>query len=321
METKKFGVHKIWFFYTDEWYVTDNNLATCVDTYDTLEEAEEAKKKLDIQSLKDMNSEDYVRDLMGFMEEQKQDPAQQSTVEHLIEYARSIGWEEFIKVNEYTFTGQDGKEVTHTYYELGIPNDATDEQLWEIIQITQAYFHRIVTYQDVKKCTYVQFNPNFWEEKVLDIMEQQSLVGPKTTMQEYFWYHPEEENLKYLMYNAEDGTSSARHMDPNEAQNAAMKVVIHYLNMFPESFLLGKSSITELSESVVLLKNYLQNCQTIGLDTLGKKLKFSKTQSIDLGEFKGLLELLKVKPFEVEEVVVEINGEEVQEVMVDYGTL
>ena len=64
---KKFSLHKLWFFYTDEWIV-ENGLAPGIGTFSSLEEAEKEKKRLDRISLRQMHSYDLVRDLTFFSE-------------------------------------------------------------------------------------------------------------------------------------------------------------------------------------------------------------------------------------------------------------
>lgn len=48
----KYGLHKLWFTYTDEWYITNDKLATQIGVYATLEEAEKEKEKAEIIALK-----------------------------------------------------------------------------------------------------------------------------------------------------------------------------------------------------------------------------------------------------------------------------
>lgn len=283
MEVTKYSVHKIWFFYTDEWNAPSNTLAANMGVFDSLEEAEAAKKKLDIEYLRKQGKFDYLRNLMGFMDQSKEEP---HPFTRLIEYVKSVGLDDDIAVH------------------------ATDEQLWEIIKISNAYFHRIVPYTNVKKFTYVKFNPNFWEWKTLQNLEQQGVLGSKYSGSVY--YPPDKDDI-YLLNDATPGYSIAKYLNLEEAQKAALTVTLHYLNIFPESVALYNTPIADLSESLPLLQSYLQNCHTIKLDSSGENLNLSQTQHIDLNEFRGLLELLKVRPFEIEHFLAEVNGETVSE--------
>ena len=80
---KRFSLHKIWFFYTDEWFVP-NGLAQSVGVFETLEQAESERKRLNRIALKNMGSYDYFRDLTSFYEK-----TYAETQQKVIEYAKS----------------------------------------------------------------------------------------------------------------------------------------------------------------------------------------------------------------------------------------
>jgi hypothetical protein len=134
----QYSVHKLWFYYTDEWYITNDELGSCIGVFDSYDEALKAKIEADRKSLRNLGSYNWLRDLMGFND----NAMGRNLFEHqLLEYAKSQGWEENI-IERPSYTNE-------VYYGLQPPKEVTDDQLDHVLAIAYASFHRIVEY---KKC-------------------------------------------------------------------------------------------------------------------------------------------------------------------------
>jgi len=327
----EFGLHKIWFFYTDEWYTTNDKLANCVGTFNTLEEAKHKQKEMDIRSLRNMHSDDYVRDLTGFMESGN---CKKST-RKLLHYAKAIGWEDFITEERSEFNEE-------PYYKLAIPKDATDEQLWEIIIITGAYFHKIIEYKEVTKYAYVKLNYNFWGTKGFKYFKEAGLIEDRAP-----YINGKKIRGKYLIEKALNNRKSATFNTVDKAWSQGIAVTLQGISMFPANTFLARAYVEELSNMPILLMNFLKNCKTLKLEgelvndknhkkvlAKLKKLK-SKIQlekghhffrlvipepaEVDEQEMKSLIELLSIKPFTVYEIQKAINGEDIKVYYPNHG--
>jgi hypothetical protein len=329
---KKFSLHKIWFFYTDEWLV-ENGLAQSIGTFSTMEEAEREKKKLDRVSLRQMSSYDILRDLTSFFENNHQEVA-----EKLVNYAKSQGWDESIKKLPY------GNDPSKFYYEFPLPNAAADEQIDMILNITGASFHKIIAYNDVKEYAYVKMNYEFWGKKVFDKLKADGVLDSRSP------YIEKESNKGFYLINTPPkGRKSAKFSSPVSAVNMAIKVFLECVAAFPDNNFLGKTYVEEWSQEHILLMAFLQHCATIQLKAteitkenikeIKSKLKkqksttdlteglkyfdvvFNDFESTKPEEITGLIELLKIKPFTIYNLIAEIDGQTVKDYVADSSTL
>ncbi|HEX6431861.1 MAG TPA: hypothetical protein VF008_29420, partial [Niastella sp.] len=246
---KKFSLHKVWFFYTDEWIV-ENGLAQSIGTFSTMEEAEREKKRLDRMSLRQMSSYDLLRDLTSFYEKNYQE-----VQDKLINYAKNQGWEESIKKLPY------GSDSSKFYYEFPLPNGTTDEQIDMILDITGASFHKIITYKDVKEYAYVKMNYEFWGKKVFDKLKADGMLDSRSP------YIGSESNKGfYLIHTPPKGRKSAKFPSTEMAVNMALKIFLECIAAFPENNFLGKTYVEEWSAEHILLMAFLQHCTSIRLN-------------------------------------------------------
>lgn len=329
--TNKFSLHKIWFFYTDEWYVP-NGLAGSIGVYDSLEEAENERKRLDRIALKQLGSYDYLRDLTSFYEK-----AFLETQKKIVDYAKSQNWNDSLK--ELPF----GNDSTRTYWEFSLPQNATDAQLDSILELTNASFHQIVAYKNVTEYAYVKINYDFWGKKVFDKLKAAEVLDSRTP---YIAGMPNKGY--YLITKPPKGRKSAKFASSENAINNAIKVFIDCVLEFPDNNFLGKTYVEEWSEQPQLLIAYLSNCKTITLvseeitkanaKTYAAKLKkmkaytvltegmnfyevqFNSFENTKIEEIMGLIELLKLKPFQIFSQISEIDGQEVKDYVADSGT-
>jgi len=329
---KKFSLHKVWFFYTDEWLV-ENGLAQSIGTFTRQEEAEREKKRLDRESLKKMHSYDLLRDLTGFYEKNYKEVQAK-----LIDYAKSQGWDDSIKQQSY------GNDPAKFYYELALPATATDEQLDMIIAITGAGFHKLIEYKDVKEYAYVKMNYEFWGKKVFDKLKADGILDSRSP-----YLNGGSNKGFYLIDTPPKGRKTAKFSSPETAINMAIKVFLECVAAFPDNNFLGKTYVEEWSEAPTLLMAYLQYCSTIPLQTTEvtkdnlkalkaklKKLKstteltegmqyvevaFGDAASTNPEEIQGLIELLKSAPFTIYNMIAEIDGQSVKDYVADSSTM
>lgn len=329
----KFGLHKIWFWYSDEWHCTTDDLAPTIDTFDSLEEAKTIKLEMDIQSLKNLGTDDFIRDLAGFMEKDNY----QIRVKNLVDYAKSQYWNDELRERKYGNSEE-------TYFELSLPNHATDEQLAEILNITGAYFHKIIEYTNVKMFAYMKFNHEFWGTKIFKAMKEDGTLEDRGP-----YINGEKLKGKYFVQKPTKGRKSATLRNIDGALENILIASLKHLNELGEYSFLGKTYFSELSDSPTLLRSFLENCETLSIKkeivdasnikkitSKLKKLKSSiilnegdefesivlpKNENINTTELKGFFNLLKVKPFEIFEQVDEIEGESIKTYMPDSYTL
>ena len=288
---KKFSLHKIWFFYTDEWIV-ENGLGPSAGIFSSQEEAEREKKRLDRESFKKMGSYDLLRDLTGFFENNYKEVENK-----LIEYFKSQGWDSSIKQHFY------GKELTKFYYEVGLPATTTDEQIDKIIEITGASFHKLIEYKEVKEHTYVKMNSWFWDTIVFDKLRADGILeypGP--------YLNGEFNEDHYLMNISPTGEKTISFPSPETAINVAIRVFLECMAAFPDNTFLGQAGVEEWSGAPALLTAYLQNCKTIQLQPT---VTFSEVASTE--EILGLFELLKIRPFTIYNMIAEIDGQSIED--------
>ncbi len=312
----QYSVHKLWFYYTDEWYITNDELGSCIGVFDTYDEALKAKIEADRKSLRNLDSYNWLRDLMGF-----NDNAMGGNLfEHqLLEYAKSQDWEEYI-VTKYGYQDR-------IYHELQPPDEITDEQLDHILAIAYASFHRIVEYKNVKELACVKLNRDFWDRKVFEeISFDGSLEGKSTPELGY-----------YLLYAAPEGEKTVNFPDLQLAMNAGLEYAYKLIQEFKRSNYLGENYLEDATSNFDMMKAYLKNCKSIVLieelvtfdnqtrihEHLRKmksvvqktpgdtfySLNFNEYEDLDKNELSGFFELLKIKPFKVYRVPLEINGE------------
>lgn len=323
----KYAVHKLWFFYTDEWYVTSNELANCIGIYDTYDEALIARAAADRKSLIGLGSNDWLRDLMGF----EKNSYGGDFSNKLIEYAKTQNWHNCIKEQFH-----DGK---FNHYELQPPTNVSDAQLDEVLNLANAYFHRIVEYKDIKEGIYVKFNYDFWGKKVFDKLKTDNILESRKTP----------ENGFYLINKPPKGRKSAKFTDYITARNLAITISSASIIEFEDNNLLGRSYLEDLAYNFPMLIAYINSCTSISLqeeDVTDKNIKpiqsklkkfksniqkviGDKYYSLNLpnkenlveDELNGFFELLKQKPFNIYRITTEVNGEEVKTYVSDSAPL
>ena len=195
----------------------------------------------------------------------------------------------------------------------GFNVDANDEEMWGWMQKHEVYFHRIVQHKGVVKHSFIEFEPEFWGEKITNYFKDEGIYLRK----------PETDSEK-----------------ANISQQQAIDLTIHYLKRFPEGHFLANTYFEDLSLSSILLLNYLRGCKSVELisqlvtvenlrevNTSLQKLNSQRRlipghffyilpipdkQPIDYFEMKGLLPLLKIQPFKLVDTYVSVNGEKVK---------
>ena len=90
------------------------------------------------------------------------------------------------------------------FFELSFPKDATDEQLKRVLDITGAYFCRIVEYQEVKKSAYIKFNHEFWGNKIFKAMKEDGIIEDRSP-----YIQGEKSKGKYFVQKPPKGRKSA----------------------------------------------------------------------------------------------------------------
>ncbi|MFD2521775.1 hypothetical protein [Emticicia soli] len=329
--TRKYSLHKIGFVYTDEWYVPIG-IASSVGFYETYEDAQKAQLSYDIDSFRNFQSYDFLRDLMDFYED-KHDETQQK----VIEYMQLLGWHENYKKRPY------GNDSSSFYWEASLPVGATDEQVAKILELTGASFHKIIEYRDVKEDVYVKMNYEFWGKKAFEKLKEEKTLESRSP-----FIQGVANKGFYLVTKPAKGRRNARFKSHYDAANLALKIFLECLHEFPENNFLGKNYVAEWSNASFLLMHFLDNCESVVLKaelvssenkkaiaTKLKKIKslyllkegeeyyeivFPEIENAKPEEIFGLIELLKVKPFEIFTVVTEINGEKVVNYDPDGGT-
>lgn len=329
--TTKFSLHKIWFFYTDEWYMP-RGLAGSVGTFESLEEAENAKKILERNALKNMQSDDYFRDLTYFYEKNYSE-----TQNKIIEYAKSQNW------NDSLIEKSDFFDKEKKYWEFILPQDASDSQIDKILELTDASFHQIIEYKNVKEYAYLKVNYDFWGKKVFDKLKSIGILDSRSP-----YISGISSKGYYLLSKPPKGRKSAKFPAINDAIVLSSKVFLDSILEFPENNFLGKTYLEDWSDAPQLLIAYLNNCKTIHLtsteitkenlksySTKLKKLKasitlkegmnyydvsFAPNETIDTNELSGFFEFLKLKPFNLFNMISEINGRQVTDYELESGT-
>ena len=210
----QFGLYKIWFSYSDEWYYTNDVLATQVGLYDSYEAAERTQEILDIKALRKMGSYDYIRDLTGFMEKGDLKLAK----DKLVAFAKEEGWDDCLREQTYYNSEE-------TFYELSIPKDASDGQLKEIINITGAYFHRIVEYKEVKKTAYIKFNHEFWGTKIFKAMKADGIIEDRNP-----FINEKKNKGKYFIQKPPNGRKSATIRDIDAGLEEVIRLSLKYIH-------------------------------------------------------------------------------------------
>lgn len=328
----KYGVHKIWFTYNDEWYITNDNPSTQIGTYETLSEAEKAYHSENIRALKNLGSDDYIRDLTGFMENNNY----KERVQDLVEFARKEGWN--------TLTERKYSNSEELYFELGIPDFASNEQLSKVLEITGAYFCKIIEYQDIKKSAYIKFNHNFWGNKIFKVLKDEGVIEDRSPFIE-----GNKNKGKYFVQKPPKGRKSATIRNIEQALEEVATISINKIVEFDKFSFITKTYFDDLSESPQALMAYIEGIKNIKvietpidesnskayektlrklnsqksinqLDSF-KKIEFIELDNLATKEILGFFELLKIKPFSVYEMISEVNGEKVKSYYPDYYTI
>jgi hypothetical protein len=330
MSNQKFGVHKLWFFYTDEWYVpSEGNIAGTVGVYDSREEAEKAKRRFDILSLKRLWTHDILRDATHFYE--KFHKASQAKI---VEYAKSQNWDNYLRTHTY-------HNSNDTYYELLMPPNITDQQLGKMLDLTGAFFHIIVEYKEVKDAGYIQMNYGFWGAKYFKKLTEDGVLdkrSPFVAGQQY--------KGKYIIFKPLKGRKSAKFKSYEDAQTRAAEVFVNGYQEFPDNNALGKSYLLDWSKTPELLLAILRNSESFTLtETIIsekelkkiaarlKKLKsniqaevgmpfyeMSIKEEYNPKEILAFIEMIDEKPFTLHHMVSEVNGKTIKEYVPDCGT-
>lgn len=328
-----YGVYKLWFCYNDEYYDTDRKLANCIGSFSSLSEAESQKIAADVLALRQMINYDCIRDLRGFMPKGRE--AENKVAKQLVDYARSIGWNEQVREQHF----YDSEE---TYFELSIPETATDEQLKKILEISGAYFHTIIQQQTVETAAYIQFNRAFWGAKPYKALKDDEIIADRS---------PYVNNVKfkgrYLIHKPEKGRKSAKIKDADQAYKIAIKQIMPLLKKYYLHTFLNKRKVIEYSQSPTLFLQFLRNCKTIQLEETNvaednlkaikeetKSAKFKGSikkgdvyYKIVLPEFsdrsfnelKVFFQMLEERPFDFHVIHTSVNGEEVRQFYMEHG--
>lgn len=316
---KKFSLHKVWFFYTDDWYLPEG-ISEPVEFYNTLEEAEEAQLKLDIKSFNEMSSGDLFRDLLGFHEDNYKEVRQK-----LIEYAQSQNWDEYLIKRHF----DNGNKY---YWELEYPDKATNEQFAKLFEIAGAYFSKILEYKEVNSKNYVGIENAFWSEEVFEESYNKDILSVEDIDLSFDAY-----NYFYLINPQEQEDQSVTFSSYEQSVSVALKFFLENIHNFPENNFIGETYVPLWSEAPEILIPFLDNCKSIKLVTeivtsenkekINLEIKkynfvlflkegdtffqvqFPQFEDLIAEELLGLIDLLKVKPFRFVRQHLEINGE------------
>ncbi len=328
---KKYSLHKLWFYYTDEWHCP-SGLGPGVGVFSTLEQAETEKRRLDRQSLKNLRSTDYIRDLTYFYE-----TTAEQTIPKIVAFAQSQNWQQSLRERP---TGNN-----QTYWELSLPSDATAEQMDALLQLTNASFHKVIAYNDVKEYSYVKLNNSFRGKKAFDQFKADGLLEPRNPT-----INGEQQKGLYLIHKPLKGRKVSKIPSTTLARQMAVKTFLDGVAAFPDTTFLGKTYIGEWSYEPELLRAYLAGCTSIVLHTtvvgpenikaftaaLKKKksfvtlsegmlyfesVEFKPFEEAYVNEILGLAELLREKPFVINDLIAEINGEVVEDYKREGGLL
>ncbi|MCR9290777.1 MAG: hypothetical protein NXI23_25680 [Bacteroidetes bacterium] len=330
MSNQKFGVHKLWFFYTDEWYVTsEENMAGTVGVYESREAAEKAKKRYDIEALKKLWVHDILRDTTHFYEK-----FHKETQKKIVEYAQSQGWDNHLREHHYS----NGEQ---TYWELMMPSNITNEQLEKMLDLTGAFFHTIVAYNEVKDAGYIQMNYGFWGAKYFKKLTEDGFLDKRSP-----FVAGQQFKGKYIIFKPLKGRKSAKFKSYEDAQVRAAEVFVNGYKEFPDNNALGKSYILDWSKTPELLLAFLKNSESFTLSetivsekevkkTAARLKKLKSTIPVEIGmtfyemaindeynpkEILGFLEMIEQKPFTLHHLVSEVNGKTIKEYVPDCST-
>lgn len=318
---KKYSLHKISFFYTDQYYMPFG-LADSIGLFDTYEAAQQEQLRRDIMALRIMNSPDYLGELTGFYEYKNDD-----THQKVAEYALSQNWDKYLTKKIYG-------DNSGFYWELALPDEASNEQLTQLLTLMDASFHKVVAYTNLKTDVYVKMEKQFWDKVVFQLLKARRVVEEKNL------YMVEMDRGEYYLINqhAKDEKKTI-FSSMNEANQAAVHMFLNFIQEFPENNFLGKTYVEDWSTGGYLFMRFLDTCESISLTTetisaensreIARKLqkiqplyplkKGDEYFEVQLPAYKnaiieeilGLIELLRVKPFEIFNHISEIDGQQI----------
>lgn len=267
---RKFGIHEIWIYQDDEHIYSKSEISFCVQTFDTIEEAQAYKRILESKYLRGLlpisQGIDCFRELTFFLEKQlkkrpwywnkKQLYSEESPEPKIIAYARSLGWgKKQIKGNE----GQG--------YMLYLPKEVTDEQLLEIGRLAQASFYKVIEYQSSLSNIYVNFHPHFWPEFVWGHITQKGFVDHEK-LRTFEQNAPYKGKYEIWLLNKSNHKNKFRFENLEDAQQAASEILIKHLKTLWDHCFFAKNYVLDWSDSPVLLINYLKTTPLFDLEAI-----------------------------------------------------
>lgn len=278
----KYGIFKVLFYYSDQWYEHSDELSDEIETYDNLEEAKKRKRALDIESLKKMNSYDLLRDLNGFI--YGKDNAQQIR-DSVLTYIKSLeAWKRVLKTNR-----PEGR--TTDYQKIQIPKNATEEQLGKILDLVKPKFHEIIELERKKTNFMIGINTIYWEE---DTFYEHPIEGLE-------YYAPFIQGNHVITFFLESKfTNTFYHKSEEDAKREMIYIIASILKQQINSSYLSTTSIEDLSDSPLIFKNYLEQCESFSskqLENGQQILTVTENKEVNAHELKGLIDLLKIKPY------------------------
>ena len=321
---KRFSLHKIWFFYNDDYYYS-RGLAESVAIFETITEAENEKKKLDRIAFRNIGGS--MRELTSFYEDNYED-----TAKKIIEYFKSQNWNIILENPEKSIFES---ENISSYMSFVIPQDATDAQIDKVFELTGADFCKIIEFKDVKEDVYVKVNYDFWGKKVFDKLKLKGVLDSRSP-----YFSGISNKGFYLISKPPKGRKSAKFTSSDEAKSSSVKIFLESISEFPDNNFIGKTYVEDWSDESQILLAYLENCTSIKLvsqeitkDNIKictsklRKMKsnitlvmgmnyyevhFNSFEETKITEVNGLFELLKLKPFQIFNQISEINGQEIR---------
>ena len=290
----KYALVKKWFYYTDDNTEADGNLSPSIGVYQTIDEANIAKLKNDIKSLRAYLiylHEDLIRGLSYWYDRTEY----HNQIEKLKDLLSSDDFSSNVK--------KIGSEPQSYYFKS--VDDLSDDNLRAIIDLLDLSFHEILSYERVKKEFYALINADKWEYDIISEMMQNGLVtlgGYRFDLTDNEWASVIRERSGYNL--------DVHFESHDKAELQTVMVLKEFIDVYPEYFEIVNKPIKEIAiKNREILESFIKESFSFRLNENEDDTFINLSDnSIDLTELKAILKLVDDEYYKILEVETEING-------------
>lgn len=293
-----YALVKKWFYYTDDNTEADGSLSPSIGIYESLEEANLAKRSNDILSLRaylNYLHEDLIRGFSYWYDS--------------IDYPRQIlDLKRLLASSEFSRNIKIVGNEPEAYYFNSI-DYLTDNNLLSLIDLLNLSFHEILSYKSVKTKFHAVINVHKWDHDIVFEMMQNGLVVMGG-------YGIGNSNVEWAcVVKSRSGYEIKVYFDSYEEAELQTYVILkEFIDVYPDYIEILNEPIDKIAKNnIEILKAFIIDSSSFQLSKNQEEVYIElSSNKINYIELKSVLDLVDDTYYNISEIETEINGNKIK---------